>query len=113
MDGRTVRRLLDCELREVSTVSSNPDAIVKHKSLGLVPASYMPDASGDLARAAAGAAGFELPLLDTRSASDEPRRPAPVQDASAELASLATRRAAGDDDTRSSIDHLFPGPDAA
>ena len=40
--GRKVRRLLDCELMEVSAVSipSNPDAVVKHKALGLVPANF-------------------------------------------------------------------------
>lgn len=39
VNGREVRRLLDCELLEVSAVSipSNPDAVVKHKSLGLIP----------------------------------------------------------------------------
>jgi HK97 family phage prohead protease len=42
--GRKVRKLLDCELMEVSAVSipSNPDAIVRHKSLGLVPTDYKP-----------------------------------------------------------------------
>ena len=42
VNGRAVRRLLDCELFEVSAVSipSNPDAVTKHKSLGLLPASY-------------------------------------------------------------------------
>lgn len=50
--GREIRRLLDCELFEVSAVSipSNPDAVVKHKSLGLVPQAYELDASTDLLR---------------------------------------------------------------
>jgi HK97 family phage prohead protease len=44
--GREVTRLFDGELLEVSAVSvpSNPDAIVKHKSLGLVPANFCGDA---------------------------------------------------------------------
>lgn len=39
VNGRKVIRLLDCELLEVSAVSvpANPDAIVKHKDLGLFP----------------------------------------------------------------------------
>lgn len=52
--GKSVRRLMDCELREISAVSvpSNPDAVVKHKSLGLVPANYQADAGDELIRAA-------------------------------------------------------------
>lgn len=50
VDGRAVRRLLDCELMEVSAVSipSNPDAVVRHKSLGLLPQSYSYDHAADL-----------------------------------------------------------------
>jgi len=57
---RTIRRLLDCELMEVSAVSipSNPDAVVKHKSLGLVPATFELDASGVLLEECARRAGM-------------------------------------------------------
>lgn len=50
--GAKIERLLDCELMEVSAVSvpSNPDAVVKYKSIGLLPASYQADASDDLIR---------------------------------------------------------------
>lgn len=50
--GRKVERLLDCELLEVSAVSipSNPDAIVKYKSLGLLPAGYVASAGDALIR---------------------------------------------------------------
>jgi HK97 family phage prohead protease len=50
--GREIRRLLDCELFEISAVSipSNPDAVVKHKSLGLVPQAFELDGSAALLR---------------------------------------------------------------
>lgn len=54
-DGRSVRRLLDCELFEVSAVSipSNPDAVAKFKSLGLVPAQFeLRDAGAEISAAA-------------------------------------------------------------
>jgi HK97 family phage prohead protease len=40
--GRNVTRLLDCELHEISAVSipANANALIKMKSLGLVPPSY-------------------------------------------------------------------------
>lgn len=40
--GRNISRLLDCELFEISAVSvpANPNALAKHKSLGLITQSY-------------------------------------------------------------------------
>jgi HK97 family phage prohead protease len=70
--GREIRRLLDCELFEVSAVSipSNPDAVVKHKSLGLLPAAYELDPSGVLVRAALDEVdGKRSPLTPTGDAS--------------------------------------------
>jgi len=45
VNGREVTRLLDGELLEVSAVSvpANPDAVVRHKSLGLLPESFRGD----------------------------------------------------------------------
>jgi len=42
VNGRTVERLCDCELHEISCVSvpANPNAVVKHKALGLVTQNY-------------------------------------------------------------------------
>jgi HK97 family phage prohead protease len=47
VNGRTVERLLDCELLEISCVSvpANPNAVARHKALGLVPPSYSGSAS--------------------------------------------------------------------
>lgn len=53
LDGRTIRKLFDCQLMEVSAVSvpSNAECVVRHKSLGLVPASYqIGDGSEELLR---------------------------------------------------------------
>jgi HK97 family phage prohead protease len=49
VNGRKVNRLLDCELMEVSAVSipSNPDAVVKHKALGLIPTDFRGGKSHD------------------------------------------------------------------
>lgn len=49
-DGRSVDRLLDCELWEISAVAvpANPDALAKHKSLGLVPPGYASNAASPL-----------------------------------------------------------------
>lgn len=67
--GRNVTRLLDCELFEISAVSvpSNPNALVKHKALGLVTQSYQLPADPIL----------ELAL---RAARDEHRAPAERDD---------------------------------
>jgi HK97 family phage prohead protease len=61
-DGSEHFRLSDCELFEISAVSvpSNPDALVKHKSLGLVPAGYqLGDAGDQLVELGLRAAGFD------------------------------------------------------
>jgi HK97 family phage prohead protease len=85
-DGRTVRRLLDCELYETSAVSmpSNPDAVVKHKSLGLIPQSFQLTASEEIARLASKAAFGALPA-----------DPAPSGNAGQDLVNLALHRAEG------------------
>jgi len=48
-DGRTIDRLMDCELYEISAVSvpSNPNALIRHKSLGLVPAGHADVSPGE------------------------------------------------------------------
>jgi phage head maturation protease len=87
-DGRKIRKLLDCELMEVSAVSvpSNPDAVVRHKGLGLVPASY----------------GARELQTATRSLVHE-----------AERASEMTPEQRVEEEIQKSLDDLFPEPPRA
>lgn len=77
-EGRTVTRLLDCELWEISavTVPANPDALAKHKALGLVPES----AGAEIVRAALDAresvGGDDIASVALR----QPRAPQPLDD---------------------------------
>lgn len=108
VDNLEVVRLLDCELMEISAVSvpANPEALVKHKSLGLVPSRRVAAGEGSLAiheaamatvaprlRGAATIHGTALAAANRTAGGS----PSPVGDTIHDVALAAARAVSADD----------------